>query len=222
MRPEELIKKAIVGPKLNKSGIYMIYCINSRKGYIGRASSFRGRFKYHKYFLKNEKHVNQHLQRAYRAYGENAFIYYVLEFCEQERLCEREAYYVSLLDKTLIYNICGIQDAFITDWETRERISNSLKGIKRSEEFKEKMKKVSIEREAKRKELGLKKKPISDTHRENLRLAKLGQTHSEETKKLIGEKSKGRKDSEETRLKKSEAQIKRQLLIKQNRSKLES
>lgn len=222
MKPIELIEKTIQRPNLNKSGIYLIYCINSGKGYVGRASSLRGRFKHHKRFLRSNEHVNRHLQNAFNLYGENAFCFFVLEQCDRNDLYNREGYFVSIIDEELRYNIAGIKDVLETPKDTREKISASLKGIKRSDEFKEKMRKASIKREARRRELGLKKTPISDTHRANLKIASTGRTHSEDTKLLIGTKSKGRVDSEETKLKKSDAQKKRQLLIRQNRSKLEA
>jgi len=205
---------------LTKSGIYSIYCIISDKIYIGKAHNFRNRFKYHKQKLKKNQHENPHLQNAWNLYGELAFKFFVVEYCDKNEAPKKELGYISLFDKNQRYNIYLCEGCIEIPKETREKISASLKGIKRSDEFKERMRKASVEREAKRRELGLKKKPISDIHRAKLKIASTGRAHSEKTKLVIGENSRGRKDSEETKLNKSEAQNKRQLLIRENKAKL--
>jgi group I intron endonuclease len=60
-------------PKKCKGGIYLITNLTNNKVYIGSAISFRNRWKTHKYKLRNDKHDNQHLQRAWNKYGENNF-----------------------------------------------------------------------------------------------------------------------------------------------------
>lgn len=66
------------------SGIYGIY--NKAKGiwYIGQSSDVLRRFGNHKSNLRHNNHENKHLQRAFNKYGEDAFVFQILEICPVE------------------------------------------------------------------------------------------------------------------------------------------
>jgi hypothetical protein len=51
------------------SGIYKITNLKTGKVYIGKASRVSSRLANHKYLLRNNKHVNVYLQRAWNKYG---------------------------------------------------------------------------------------------------------------------------------------------------------
>lgn len=80
------------------TGIYKITCIVTQKSYIGQSTSIKRRWATHKRELKNNAHYNQKLQRAYNKYGANNFIYEILELCPQEKLNERECFYIKLFN----------------------------------------------------------------------------------------------------------------------------
>lgn len=87
-----------------KSGIYKITNLVNSKFYIGSAVYFKHRKGVHIYDLKNNRHGNIHLQRAWNKYGKKAFKFELIEECKKEILIEREQYYIDKLIPH--YNIC--------------------------------------------------------------------------------------------------------------------
>ena len=91
-----------------KSGIYMILNIVNNKYYIGSTSNLPIRKSNHFTKLKQNKHVNQHLQYSYNKYGKDAFSFIILENCDRSDLIERELYWMTLKNshnKSMGYNI---------------------------------------------------------------------------------------------------------------------
>lgn len=92
----------------NKSGIYMILNTWNNKCYIGSSKNLRKRKYEHFNCLRKNKHHSQHLQSSYNKYGENSFVFIILEECEVENLIEREIFWINLknsLDPKCGYNI---------------------------------------------------------------------------------------------------------------------
>lgn len=85
---------------LKQSGIYRIRNLINNKGYGGKAICIRDRWKNHRCDLRNDNHDNEHLQRAWNKYGEENFVFEVLEFVGIELLSKQESYWVKL------YNYC--------------------------------------------------------------------------------------------------------------------
>lgn len=67
-------------------GIYKIINVVNNKFYIGSAVSFRKRKTRHFSELRNNKHNNRHLQAAWRKYGEQAFVFVVVEEVEDRAM----------------------------------------------------------------------------------------------------------------------------------------
>ena len=79
------------------SGIYQIENTLNGKCYIGSAVNLKERWQNHLSALRREKHDNSHLQRAFDKYGEDTFIFSVLEDVkEPEKLIEREQFYLDI------------------------------------------------------------------------------------------------------------------------------
>ncbi len=85
------------------SGIYYIRNVQNDKMYIGSSKDVEKRIHQHQNALKNGKHINVHLQRAYELYGAEAFDYGILE--QTEELFIREEFYIKQIDTTGLYNL---------------------------------------------------------------------------------------------------------------------
>lgn len=91
---------------ITSTGIYKIYNRANKKYYIGSTQdSFMKRWKHHIDLLRNGTHKNSHLQRAFNKYGEDKFIFSILETCEPEDCLRREQIYLDNMEKGFSYNI---------------------------------------------------------------------------------------------------------------------
>ena len=119
-------------------GIYMIRNTVNGKVYVGQSQNIYWRWSAHKSSLRHGNGANPHIQSAWNKYGEDAFEFCVIELCDEDRLDEREEYWIDALDSVSSgYNIQFGGGRFsgwhMTD-EQRKRISMALTGRPRSEE----------------------------------------------------------------------------------------
>lgn len=130
---------------MNKiSGIYMIKNKTSTKYYIGRSVNCNERFSKHKSLLRNGNHINNHLQNAWNLYGEDDFIFEIIDESENDKLPYLEDYWCRLLkthNREYGYNIeptnpCG---KTCISLETIEKIRKANIGKKVSEETRNKI-----------------------------------------------------------------------------------
>jgi group I intron endonuclease len=138
----------------SNSGIYKITSTASGKIYVGCASNVKTRINGHLYDLRREKHNNNYLQRAWLKYGEENFVFEIIEKCSVNDLHAREHYWVNelnCLDKSIGYNIkptdpngCSIQSE-----ETKEKLRIANKGKKPSQACIEALKKRTLSSEHK-------------------------------------------------------------------------
>lgn len=132
------------------SGIYTITNIENNKLYIGKTKNFYTRWSSHISNLRKNKHTSRHLQKAWNKYGENSFIFEILEECEEEFLYSLEHYWCNLLnvhDEKYGYNIerthpykksyGPMLGRNFTD-EHKAKIGNANRGKKASEETRKK------------------------------------------------------------------------------------
>lgn len=75
-------------------GIYVITSLKNSKVYIGQSMHIEKRWAEHKKALETNSHYNSHLQRAWNKYGEQSFMFSVLEECSVDQLNEREQYWI--------------------------------------------------------------------------------------------------------------------------------
>lgn len=162
---------------MRKSGIYCIENLINYKKYIGQSVNIHNRWRQHKNELNSNMHFNDYLQKSWNKYGAENFRFYVLEYCDVDRLDNLEVYYINLyktLNRNHGYNLTsGGSDNKIYSNETRIRISNALKGHK-----------VSLESRIK----------ISKNHADvsGDKNGMYGRRHSEEAKQRVGQANKGR------------------------------
>lgn len=93
------------------SGIYLIICIKNGKYYTGSSYDMHDRKNEHLRELRGKYHGNPHLQAAFDVYGENSFIFLILEEgISRENLLKVEQTYldVAKTQKHLCFNICFI------------------------------------------------------------------------------------------------------------------
>lgn len=92
-----------ISKNLEISGVYIITNSINGKRYIGSSNNIRKRLWKHRSLLRHDKHENPHLQNAWNKYGEDNFVYSILEECDVSILLEREQYYIDILKPE--YNI---------------------------------------------------------------------------------------------------------------------
>ena len=167
------------------SGIYQI--VNTQNGhkYIGSSKDIHKRILSHFEHLRKGKHHSIYLQRSYNLHGENVFDHSILEICSLENLVKREQYYIDTLSPE--YNICPTAYSMHGLKKTPEqiaRMAESLRGVKHTEERNQRK---------------------SEYMKEVWQNVRKGWTHSEKTKKLVGEKGIGRVPTDEARKNMAEA-----------------
>lgn len=168
-------------------GIYRIINIANSKYYIGSAINLANRKRQHFSELSLNKHTNKHLQNAYNLYGENSFLFDVIEFCENDFLIEREQFWIDAYKREgcPLYNLCSIAGSRLgtrVSEVSKKKISLSKKGVPAhnkgkimSDEQKEKISKALTGRE----------RPIADVIK--TANSNKGKKRTEEFKKRMSE-----------------------------------
>lgn len=87
-------------PGSKASGIYMWQHRRSGKVYVGSSVLLLKRKKAHLNKLRRGSHYNKHLQSAWTKYGEKAFNFIEIELCAEDRLIEREQYWIDYYDSS--------------------------------------------------------------------------------------------------------------------------
>ena len=184
----------------NKMGIYQIVNLVDGKKYIGSSNNLHNRKAKHFSTLRNNKHHNCYLQRAFNKYGEDSFSFEIIEFVNTEdELLLREQYYIELYqvcDRNKGYNLIVDATRNILPKESREKISLALKGKTLSEETKLKM---SLALKGSKNPMY--SKTLSEETKLKISLAQKGRIFSEETKRKMSLAKKGKTLSEEIKLK---------------------
>lgn len=107
------------------SGVYCILNTVNQKRYVGSSNNCYLRLMDHRAELRSNVHANKHLQNAFNKYGENVFVCFVLEFCDESIRLEKEKYYIDLFNAE--YNIIKNPTEIIISDESRHKMSISRK-----------------------------------------------------------------------------------------------
>jgi len=125
------------GGNSKKGGVYQIANLTNGKVYIGSAKCFQVRASQHVSALKKQKHQNKHLQTSWNKWGEDAFLFEVLEVIEGDKIARttREKEYLERFYENWeqCYNfqrnpICKQGPWSSTPEDSRRKISLSKKG----------------------------------------------------------------------------------------------
>lgn len=182
------------------SVIYAIFNIVNDHCYIGQTSDKDFRWREHKKQLKGFYHHSLYLQRAWCKYGEENFIFVTLQKVPTNKLTEREQIWIDRLKPE--YNMAPVAGSMLgykhSD-EARQNMSEAHKGYKASDETKKKM---SLAHMGNQHAKGVKQ---SVEQIENRTKIHRGKITSEETKAKMSASQKGRKLTEEHKIKLSVA-----------------
>ena len=168
------------------SGIYKITCTANKRIYIGSANNLYRRQYEHFRVLRQNKHHNPHIQRAWNKHGEQSFTFEVLELVLPMSLTAREQYWLNKLKPFGRKGFNVAQDTVSNNLgkklspEQIEKIRQRQTGKKASPETREKM------RQAK---LGKKQTP---EHIENQRQSVLGKKRSPEVIEAMRQRQLGK------------------------------
>lgn len=124
---------------MDNTGVYKIINIVNKKIYVGSTSlSFRYRKRDHFSTLRRNVHANSLLQNAFNKYGEDSFIFEIIEICEPIFCIEKEQYWIDKLnvcDKSIGYNLVSVAGStlgFKYSLKQRKNISEGLNRYKKS------------------------------------------------------------------------------------------
>lgn len=202
------------------SGIYKIANKSNGKIYIGSSFDLEQRKARHFRDLERGRHHSRHLQNAYNKYGADSFDFVIIEKVEKHKTLEVEQKYLDELkpyDDEVGYNISEKATNCVMSGEKHWAYGLPSEehhwfGRKHTEETK---KKISEAQSGERNHMYGKrynlKEPRSEEWRRKQRAAHLGQPsgfkgkkHSEEARRLMSEKAKGRPVSDKVRNKSPE------------------
>lgn len=181
------------------SVVYKIINLETGDFYIGSTYDINSRIRAHLYMLRKNIHHSVYLQNAWNKYGQNKFIFHVLEFVPENRLLELEQVYIDGLKP--VYNTSKNSSSPMKDRKHSEktRIKMSGKtpwnlGVNRTEEEKLLMslgQKESFKRNPQRRELS--RKIMKDIIQKNGGSTFKGKHHTEKNKKYFRELRKSKK-----------------------------
>ena len=172
-----------------KSGIYYIENLINNKKYIGQSNNIKDRWRRHISELNKNKHHNDYLQKSWNKYGENNFMFEIIEYCSIENLDDREQYWIDFyntMDRDFGYNLKtgGQNGGSIMSDETKEKMSISVKNSYNNSNLRKTRSLNALEQWA---------NPIIKEKILGKNNGMYGKHHSEESKKKMSEHSKGRK-----------------------------
>ncbi len=189
------------------SGIYKITCLANKRIYIGSAVDLLKRKQTHFGALRQNKHYNPKLQNAWNKYGEETFVFEVLELVLIINLTAREQYWFNKLRPfgNQGFNIAHTAGSMLGvkhSPQARANMSKARQGWRPTPEQNERNRQANLgkrnspEAREKMRQSALGRK-LSPEHKEKLRLANLGRKRPLEEREKISQAQIGKKMSPE-------------------------
>jgi hypothetical protein len=170
------------------TGIYQIVNKINGKRYIGSAVDLRKRKLQHLYHLRNNKHVNKHLQKSYNKYGEKFFKFEIILYCINKDLIFFEQRAIDLYNFKKLYNMSPTAGSLLGIKQSLETINKRRISIIASMKKPESIEKRSMQR------IGFKHTPESIN---KMSKSHMGRKLSLDHKTKISNAHKGKKKSVE-------------------------
>jgi len=120
--------------------IYQIKNVKNGKVYVGSTVDFKKRRNSHLHYLRQGRHRNRHLQRAFDLYGEENFHFSIIKETTRDLLLSDEQDAINTLNPA--YNICQVASSCLGVKRTKEhtdKIRQANTGKKHSDETKKKL-----------------------------------------------------------------------------------
>jgi group I intron endonuclease len=127
----------------NDIGVYQVVCKITEKRYVGSTTvSFKSRWATHKRLLRSGKHHSIKLQKAWNKYGENNFLFLILDILPAQDCLIYEQTYLDCLGKDNLLNIKLTANIYPDNnsKERREKLSKINTGRKLSKKTIDKIK----------------------------------------------------------------------------------
>ena len=201
--------------KLSVSGIYAFFNNVNGKCYVGSAVNLGLRFRHHITKLRGNKHKNKHFQSAWNKYGEHSFSWCVLEIVwDMSTLIAREAEWIATFENVYNKATAGNGYGVVPSEEKREKISTALKQrYSEDSDFRESqaamLSQVSNTPEEKKRRSDYRKKMWKDpVYRAKMIAASKGKKRSEESRAKMSEAQRRRYEQNPEQLEKLKAQAK--------------
>lgn len=115
-----------------KSGVYRITLINDNRCYIGSSVDLGKRVRSHYTDLKSNIHTNSYLQRVWNKYGEDSFIFDILELCDRLEVLDKEQYWIDYYESFSTengFNLAPVAGSTLGLKKTEDQIENFRKAI---------------------------------------------------------------------------------------------
>ena len=115
-------------------GIYALRNTINNKRIVGSSVNIEARWSHYKCELRQGKYENDYLQKSWNKYGEDSFIFEIINLCDKDNLKEFEDYYIIAFDtmnRDRGYNLQPAdrrKGSFRHSEETKKKMSESKKG----------------------------------------------------------------------------------------------
>lgn len=133
--------------------VYVGRCLTTNKVYVGSTKQGKKRPLSHIRNLNKGCHDNDYLQKAWDRYGQDDFVWYIVEECSLDKLQDREQWWVGFLratDERYGFNLCypkqevaqiasRLSECQVESWKdpiVREKRLSGLKVLHKNEEWK--------------------------------------------------------------------------------------
>lgn len=78
-------------------GIYLVTCVPNGRRYVGQSTNIYSRWRGHLCSMRNRHGKNTLMENCFHKYGEDSFVFEILELCDEDELVRCEEHWISKL-----------------------------------------------------------------------------------------------------------------------------